>query len=173
MAATLLELAAALRAGAAAFDPALVSGDDAALVAEQLAVTEKACAAGRARAAVRAAECRSHERRGFADAADWLARVAGSTRGDAQAALATASAMDSETPTGAALAAGELSLAQARVIACAEAECSGSEGELLELARQSSLAKLQDEGRRRRLTAADPDELSSSPPPCPRAPPLA
>ena len=159
MAATLLELAAALRAALAAFDPALVSGEDAALVAEQLAVTEKACAAGRARAAVRAAECHSHERRGFADAADWLARVAGSTRGDAQAALATASVMERETPTGVALAAGELSLAQAQVIVRAQAECSGSEGELLQLAHQSSLGRLQDEGRRRRLTAADPDEL--------------
>ncbi|HWC12281.1 MAG TPA: HNH endonuclease signature motif containing protein [Acidimicrobiales bacterium] len=159
MAATLLELAAALRAAVAAFDPSLVSGDDAALVAEQLAVTEKACAAGRARAAVRAAECRSHERRGFAAAAEWLARATGSTPGDAQAAMATASVVGRETPAGAALAEGALSLEQAQVIARTEAECPGSEGELVQLARQSSLAKLHDEGRRRRLVAADPDQL--------------
>lgn len=159
MAAALLDLAGALRAALTAFDPALVSGDDAARIAEQLAITEKACAAARARAAVRAAECRSHERRGFRDPADWLARIAGSTRGDAHAALATAAAVGRETPTGAALASGELSLEQAQVIARTEAECPGSEEELLALALESSLAKLQDEGRRRRLASADPDEL--------------
>ena len=159
MALTLLELAAALRAAVAAFDPALVSGDDAAVVAEQLAVTEKACAASRARAAVRAAECRSHERRGFADAADWLARAIGSTRGAAEAAMATVASVERGAPLEAALVCGDLSLEQAQVISRTEADCPGSASGLLALAQQSSLAKLQDEGRRRRLSAADPEEL--------------
>ncbi len=159
MAVKLLELARAFRSELASFDPAVVSGDDAALVAEQLALTEKACAAGRARAAVRAAECRSHERRGFADAADWLARASGSTRGEAKAAMATVAAVDPHSPTGAALVSGDLSLAQAQVISRTEAECPGSEAELVELARRSSLAALQDEGRRRRLAGCDPEEL--------------
>ncbi|HTJ75470.1 MAG TPA: DUF222 domain-containing protein [Acidimicrobiales bacterium] len=159
MAATLLEQAAALRSALAEFDPAVVTGDDAALIAEQLAVTEKACAGARARAAVRAAACHSHERRGFPDAADWLARAAGSSRGEAQAAMATASAVPPSSPTGAAWAAGEVSLRQAQVIARTEAECPGAEDELLEMAMRSSLAALEDEGRRRRLAAADPEEL--------------
>jgi uncharacterized protein DUF222/HNH endonuclease len=157
--ATLLERAGALRSALAEFDPALVAGDDAALIAEELAVTEKACAAARARAAVRAAECRSHERRGFPDAAEWLARAAGSSRGEAQAAMATASALAPGSPTASALAAGDVSLKQAQVIARTEAECPGAEAELVELAKRSSLAALEDEGRRRRLAAADPEEL--------------
>lgn len=159
MAATLLELAAALCAAVAVFDPALVSGDDAAAVAEELARVEKACAAGRARAAVRAAACAGHRRRGFADAADWMARLAGSTRGAAQAAMATVAAVERDSALGAALAAGELSLNQAQVIARTEAECPGCGHDLLALARRSSLAKLADEGRRHRLAAADPEEL--------------
>jgi hypothetical protein len=159
VATTLLERAAALRSALAQFDPAVVAGDDAALIVEQLAVTEKACAAARARAAVRAADCRSHERRGFPDAADWLARAAGSSRGEAQAAMATASALAPGSPTGAALAAGDISTKQAQVIARTEAECPGAEAELVELAKRSSLAALEDEGRHLRLAAADPDDL--------------
>jgi hypothetical protein len=155
----LLKLASAMRAAAAAFDAALISGDDAATVAEQLAVTEKACAAARARAARRAAECRSHERRGFAHAADWLARAAGSSVGEARAALATASAVESCPAAESALAAGDLSLAQAREITNTEADCPGSEGELVALAGHAGLAGLRDEGRRRRLNAINPEEL--------------
>ena len=159
MSAAVLEQAAMLRAALAGFDPAVVSGDDAARIAEELAVTEKACAAARARAALRADECRSHERRGYADAADWLARMSGSSRGKAQAALACAGAVSRGSPTGEALAAGALSLEQAQVIARTESVCPGTETELLALAAQSSLAALEDEARRRRLAVVDPDEL--------------
>jgi len=156
---SVLSLAAALRGALAAFDPAVVSGDDAATVVEQLALTEKACAAARARAAVRAAACGSHERRGFADAADWLARAAGTSRGEAAMAMAVVGSADPASTVGAALAAGELSLRQAEAITRTEAACPGSADELVALARQSSVAALQDEARRRRLAAADPDEL--------------
>jgi hypothetical protein len=159
VAATVLEQAAALWSALVQFDPASVSGEDAAVIAEQLAVTEKACAAARARAALRAAACHSHERRGFPDAADWLARAAGSSRGEAQAAIATVAALAPGSPTGAALAAGEVSLKQAQVIVRTAAECPGAEPELLELAKRSSLAAIEDEGRRRRLAAANPEDL--------------
>lgn len=46
------------------FDPALFSGDDCRVVAEELARTEKACAAGRALAAARVAECGSFRQGG-------------------------------------------------------------------------------------------------------------
>ena len=159
MAADLLDLARTVRELATGFDAALVSGEVAVAVVEELAATEKACAAARARAAVRAAECRGHERRGFADAADWLARVAGSTRGEARSALSTTAAAEGCPVTKAALAAGELSLHQAQVITRTEARCPGSEAELVEVATRSGLAAVVDDARRRRLAAIDPDDL--------------
>ena len=159
MATSLLEMAAAVREALAGFDPALVSGHDAVAVVEELAATEKACAAARARAAVRAAACGGHQRRGFVDASDWLARSAGSSVGQARAAIATASAVEACPATKAALAAGALSLAQAEIITRAVAECPGTEDEMLALAARSSLSTLKDESRRRRLAAVDPADL--------------
>ena len=159
MAAGLSAIARALRDALADFDPALLTGDDCAELAEQLALTEKACAAGRARAAGRAATCRAYERRGFADAADWLARASGSTVGEARAALSTAASAERCPATMTALARGELSMAQAEVITKTAAEGAGGETELLDLARRSSLGALRDEGRRRRLAAVDVEEL--------------
>lgn len=154
----LLQAARELLDLAAGFDAALVTGEAAVVVAEQLAATEKACAAAGARAAARAASCRAHERAGFADAADWLARVGGSSVGEARAALSTVASSESCPATTAALTAGELSLAQARVIVGTEAECPGSEADLVALAGRSSLAALVDEARKRRLRAIAVDD---------------
>jgi len=159
MAAGLLELARGLRAAAAGFDPALVTGEVAAAVAEDLAATEKACAAARARAALRAAECGAHEGRGFTDAAEWLARAVGSSVGEARDAMSTVAAIEACPATREALVTGELSLHQARVITRTVAECPGSESEMIEMASGSGLASLVDEGRRRRLGAMDPEVL--------------
>ena len=155
----LLLAARALRDALTGFEPALVSGRDCAQVVEELARTEKACAAARARAAARAADCGAHTQRGFADPADWLARRSGQSRGEAQSALATAQAVDDCPATKAALLAGELSLVQAGEIARTEKEVPGSEAGLVALAQQSGLAALRDEARKRRLAAADPEEL--------------
>ena len=159
MAEELSAIARDLREAAAAFDPALLSGEDCAALAEELAVTEKACAAARVRAAARAADCRAHEQRGFSGASDWLARISGSSVADARSALATAGALERCEETREALVRGEVSLAQAEVIVEAEAACAGAEAELLALARRSDLAKLKDEGRRRRLASLDVEEL--------------
>jgi len=159
MAAGLLEAAAEFRAALSAFDAALVSGADCAVLVEQLARIRKACAAAEARAAARAAACRAHTERGYRDAADWLARAGGSSKGEARAALGVAGAADRCPATAQALAAGELSLRQAEIITSTEAACPGSESELVALARRSDLASLRDEGRRRRLAAADPEDL--------------
>lgn len=159
MAATLLEQAGALRDALVDFEPAVLTGEDAAQVAEMLALVEKACGTARVRAAARAAQCRSHRSRGFADAADWLARLGGSTRREALQALHTARSVDPASTTGVAMATGELSLAQAGVISATEAACPGTEDQLVSLAQRSSLAKLADEGRRRRLGVVDPQEL--------------
>ena len=49
-------------------DPGVSTGEGCAQIAEELARTEKACAAARARYAARAAECGEHRKRGYADA---------------------------------------------------------------------------------------------------------
>jgi hypothetical protein len=132
---------------------------DCAAVVEELAVTEKACAAARSRAAVRAAGCGAHRQRGFADGSDWLARATGTSTVEAKAALETAKALEELPHTRAAVEAGELSLAQAREVAVNEAECPGSEAELLEVAKGQSLKTLKERARTRRLQAIDPEDL--------------
>lgn len=87
---SLVLAARALRDTLRGFEPGLLSGEDCAAMAEELAATEKACAAAGARAAARAAACGAHREKGFLDAADWLARTTGSSTGEAKAAIETA-----------------------------------------------------------------------------------
>jgi hypothetical protein len=155
----LLAAARALRGVAAAFEPGLFSGAECAVVVEELAAAEKACAAARARAAARAADCGAHRLKGFVDAADWVARIAGTSAFEARTAMETAKAVAELPRTRAALAAGELSLAQAHELARTEAECPGSEAELVEVARTESLKTLKERARKHRLDALDPEEL--------------
>jgi hypothetical protein len=100
-----------------------------------------------------------HRQKGFADAADWLARASGTSTVEAKAELDTARGLQDMPETRAAVAAGELSLAQAKQVVRTEAECPGSEAELLRVARSQSLKTLKDKARKRRLGAVDPDEL--------------
>ena len=69
-----------LRDALTGFDAGCYSGWECALIVEALAVTEKACSAARALAAVRAVAEGAHRERGFADGERWLARKTGSTR---------------------------------------------------------------------------------------------
>jgi hypothetical protein len=155
----LLVAARVLRGAAAAFEPGLFSGAECAVVVEELAAAEKACAAARARAAVRAADCGAHRLRGFVDAADWLARAAGTFAVQAKTAMETARAVEEMPHTRAALVAGELSLAQAHEVVRTVVECPGSEAELVEVARTESLKTLRERARKHRLDALDPEEL--------------
>ena len=159
MAEGVLVAAEALRAALAHFDPALWSGADCARVAEELAATEKACGTARALAGARAASSRAHRERGYGDAADWLAAVSGRGRGEAQAELDTARALEELPATRAAATAGEVSLAQAGEVARTEAAAPGSEADLLALARRSSLVAVREEARSRRLAALDQADL--------------
>lgn len=152
-------VAGALRQALAGFEPALLSGEDCAAVAEELARTEKACAGARAAAAARAAACGAHRRRGWADGADWLAQLSGTSRGEARAALETVSAIGSCPTAHAALVAGKLSLAQAGEIAKTEAVRPGVEAELVSVAQRQSLCVLRDVARKKRLSAVDPEDL--------------
>lgn len=149
-----------LRSELVRFDPALFSGDDCRVLAEELARTEKACAAARARAASRVAECGSFRRGGFDDVADWLARKTGSSKGEANAAIKTAEAAETCPATKEALVDGYLSLSQASEIAKTEEQCPGSESELVGLAEKCSLADLRHEGRKRRAAAISAEELA-------------
>lgn len=161
MAAELVAMAGGLRAALAAFDPAVMSGADAASVAEALAATEKACAGARARAALRAADCGIHRVKGYAGAHEWLGRLCGSSPGEARADLEAAGAVERCPETKAALVAGELSLAEAGVIASTEEACPGSEAALVDLAGRAGLGALREEARKRRLAAVDREELSA------------
>lgn len=158
--AALLERCRSLRSELVRFDPALFSGQDCRALAEELARTEKSCAAARARAAARVAECGSFREGGFDDAADWLSRKTGSSRGDANAAIKTAEAAEKLPATKEALLNGQLSLAQANEITKTEEQCPGSETELVGLAEKSSLADLKNEGRKRRAAAIPAEELA-------------
>jgi len=140
-------------------DPAVLSGDDCAALVERLAVAEKACAGLRARAAARAVDCGAHRARGHADAADWLAGVSGVSRGEARSTLEAAAVLGAVPDVGEAVAAGALSLEQAREIARTEADCPGSARELVALASRAGLQAVRDEARRLRLVAADVEEL--------------
>jgi HNH endonuclease len=155
----LVELMRVLRAALVGFQPEVFSGEDCAVLVEELATTEKVCAAARVRAAARAGACGVHKERGFADVSDWMARVSGSTAGSAKVALDTAAALESQPAAKAALEAGELSMAQARELVRTEAECPGSVGDLLGVAKQNSLKTLKEQARDRRVRAIDPEEL--------------
>jgi len=145
--ARLLETAEVLCSLLASFEPALLSGSDCATVAEVLSKTEKACAAGRARAGARAVATGERRGRGFSDGADWLAARTGTTVGQARGELEAAKAIEALPTTAEALFAGELSLAQAAEIIKTEAETPGAEASLLELARRSDLGQVRDKAR--------------------------
>ncbi len=149
----------ALREALGALEPELLSGDDCATMAEELARTGKACVTAQARLASRAADAGAHHRRGFAVAVDWVARTAGSSTAQAREVLGTPAALEDCPETRQAVVSGELSLAQGAEIARTEAACPGAEAELVGLARGSSLGVLRDRARSRRLRAVDPAQL--------------
>jgi hypothetical protein len=151
------ELAAQLRAALAGAEPGLHDGTACAEIVEELAVTEKACAAARARFATRAAACGEHYTRRFASAPEWVARISGTSVRSARTELSTLRALEDCPATRAALDAGEVSFAQAVEIA----RVPGHEAELLAFARTSSLRALQVEARRRHLESLDPDEITA------------
>ena len=156
---SLVELVRALRATLDSFQPEFHSGEDCAVLVEELAAVENISAVVRVRAAARAGECGAHRGRGFADVADWMARATGTTAGSAKTALATVAALESQPAAKAALEAGELSFAQARELVRTEAAVPGSAAGLLDVAKGESLRTLKEQARDRRVRAIDPEEL--------------
>ncbi len=159
MGAALLDRVRTLVDELARLEPALFSGDDCRVAAEQLSVAAKACAAAGARMAARAASCGAHRQLGYRDAEQWLARAAGTTAADAASALALARQLEDCPATKEALVNGSLSLVQAREITRTETVAPGSEAELVALATTSDLKSLRDRARSRRSDAVDVDEL--------------
>jgi len=155
----LLSTAASLRAQLANFEPGQLTGADCAHVAEELAATEKACAAARILAAARAIDCRAHEGRGFHDGAAWVARQGGVTAGQARQALEAAAGLKGCPGTKVALLAGEVSWAEASEITKAQSEVPGAEDALLETARHASLSELRDKAREHRMCNTPVGEL--------------
>jgi hypothetical protein len=154
-----LEAAAGLRAALAGFEPGELSASDAAHVAEELAATEKACAAMRLLTANRTVAAGVHANQGYADPAVWLARQSGITPHQARRDLHTAERLADCPSTRQALLAGDISLAQAEEITRAEAETAGVEASLLDAARDGDLAQLRDRAREERQGRTPVDDL--------------
>ena len=157
---SLLFDAQAFRSRLGQLDEALLTGEDCAVLVEELARLGKACDAARARLAARAESTGAHRRRGFVDGADWLAGLTGTNTGDARRALDLVGALQACPQTGDAFVAGELSVAQANEITRTEAVRPGSEAELLHTARTAPLRRLKEQASRRRLEAIDAEELA-------------
>jgi hypothetical protein len=88
----------ALRSALADFDPNLLLGPDCARIAEDLAVTEKACSTVRLLTASRAVDSGAHLSAGFKDGAAWLARQSRITNQQAKRDLATADLLEAPRP---------------------------------------------------------------------------
>jgi HNH endonuclease len=156
---SLLSEAASFRVILAGFDPHVLSGRDCARVAEDLAVTEKACAAARLLASARAVAAGAHRDRGFRDGAAWLSQQSGTTGTAARQALETANRLEDCSATREALLSGEISLAQAGEIVRTESETPGAEAALLDVARHSDLSQLREQARDHRLSHIDVEDL--------------
>ncbi len=151
--------AASFRQALAGLEPELVSGTDSAAFSDDLAATEKACAAARLLFSARAVACGAHKDRGFNDGAAWMARQVGGTTGQARQALETAAGLKDCPGTHKALLAGELSLLQVAEIVKTESETPGAEAELLKIARHSDLGQLRDKAREHRQANTDVGDL--------------
>ncbi|MBI2169695.1 MAG: DUF222 domain-containing protein [Actinobacteria bacterium] len=150
----------ALRDALFGLEPALYSGEDAAVLAEDLARTEKVVATARARMAARAAECGAHRGKGHASSTEWMARISGKTAGEARREFETTAALDGLSPeTKTEVADGTLSLAEAEEIAKTEASCPGTEAEMRDTVKAKGLRGAREKGRRLRQNATDVEEL--------------
>jgi hypothetical protein len=155
----ILTTASSLRSQLASFDAGQFTGTDCARLAEELAATEKACAAARIMAASRAIARGAHEGRGFRDGPAWVARQGGATTSQARQALEAASGLGACPETRTALLAGELSWAEASEITKTEQDVPGTEAAMLGTAREAGLGALRDKAREQRLAGTSADEL--------------
>ena len=155
----ILEIADEFVAALREIEPATYTGAQCARIVEQLARVERVCTAVRTAAAKRAVDCGAHREQGFTNASEWLGRAVGTTSTEAERSLKTIEQLDDFAVTLDAVRNGDVSLQQAHEIAHTASACPGTEEEMLERAKSQSLHRLRDDGRRKRLSAVDPDEL--------------
>src|SRR5438105_1796407 len=151
--------AARIHQWCAALDVEWLSVEQCAELVDQLAVAGKACEAARARAAARAAAGAAHRRRGYVDAADWLADASGTSSHQAKRTIETASQLGDCPDTDQAWRSGEISQDQAAEIAATEQKRPGSETELLDTARRRPLRALKERAQQLRTAGIDAHEL--------------
>jgi hypothetical protein len=156
---SLLEVISSLRSLIGSVEVELYSGEDCAVLAEELARTEKSCSGLRLLLAERAVSCNSHLARGFPSGVAWLAQIDGSTTHQARQGLSTAALLSRLPATRAALLAGEVSSSQAGEIARTEETMPGAECELLDSAKKCDLSHLREAARRYVLERCDPASL--------------
>ena len=143
MASRVEQAIALLEAELASFAPERVDGDRACRLVEQYAKGERLMAAGKALALRQVAATRSWKRAGaFRDVSSWLASVAGTTVGQATATVVASERVASLPRTEAALRAGNLSPAQAGLVADAATSDPGAEAELLSSAARDGVRGL-------------------------------
>ncbi|HZA39697.1 MAG TPA: hypothetical protein VFA00_03640, partial [Actinomycetota bacterium] len=121
--------------------PEIVSADDARRLLGTYASIEKLASYGRALMASRIDDVAA------------VARMSGTSTGQAKKTVETGAALKDAPEVGDALARGEVSLDQAGEIAKAEQASPGSAGELLKVAKEESFNVLRDEARRVKLEA--------------------
>src|SRR5688572_20987657 len=104
-----------------ALEPARLHPSDAVAALDEVVELEKLVGAAKALLAPRAAGAGVWRRDGARDAADWLARKAGTTKATAVEMLSTGSRLADQPSVEAAVRSGSLSLAQAAVVSDAVA----------------------------------------------------
>jgi hypothetical protein len=156
MCTTLSELAEAMREYTASFDAALLSGTDASLAVSAAAAIKNMAASIEGRAAARAEDCGAWARSGDKSPAHHLARLTGTTVGQAMGAMETARKLCDLPEVKKAADAGRLSAQQTEAIAAAASADPTAERPLVEAASKLSLKELRDEADKV-LAAADAD----------------
>ena len=114
-------------------DPATLTGQQAAEVTARLAPVIRQLSAVQASVGARVEQCHSHDKR-FCSTVDWMARLNGSSFGEAKRVVDTARALKQFPQTAEAFRAGDLSGAQAAAIAAAAAIDPSAEADLVERA---------------------------------------
>ena len=149
----LSELRHGLSRCAAAFDAAVLSGDQARSAVDAATAMERMAALIRARAAARLAETRTWKAAGQRSAAHDLAQATGTSVSHAAAALTAARRLDHLPVLDAAARAGELSGEATAAIAEAATADPSAEARLVATGRRASLAELRAECARTKATA--------------------
>ena len=142
---------------AATFEPGVYSAADASVLVQHAARIEKMAATVKALAAKRVADTEIWRRGGDRTAAHHLAKVAGTSVGEAKDALDTAARLAELPGLDRAAREGRVSSRQAAAIAGAASEDPSKEAALLDLAESGSLRELQEECQRVKAAASDAD----------------